>query len=69
VLNGGTGHMAMSGYMSLSDRVRGRKRNHIADSGTPKEVPYPDLPFRAGMTESKPAREEQGRWAAPVAAA
>ena len=47
VLNGGTGHMTMSGYMSLSDRVRGRKRNHIADSGTPKEVPYPDLRFRA----------------------
>ena len=44
--------MTMSGYMSLSDRVRGRKRNHIADSGTPKEVPYPDLRFRAGMTES-----------------
>ena len=47
-----TGHMAMSGYMSLSDRVRGRKRNHIADSGTPKEVPYPVLRFRAESDES-----------------
>ena len=44
--------MAMSGYMSLSDRVRGRKRNHIADSGTPKEVPYPVLRFRAESDES-----------------
>ena len=43
--------MTMSGYMSLSDRVRGRKRNHIADSGTPKEVPYPDLRFRAESEE------------------
>jgi len=43
--------MAMSGYMSLSDRVRGRKRNHIADSGTPKEVPYPVLRFRAESEE------------------
>ena len=45
-------YMAMSGYMSLSDRVRGRKRNHIADSGTPKEVPYPVLRFRAESDES-----------------
>ena len=43
--------MTMSGYMSLSDRVRGRKRNHIADSGTPKGSPYPVLRFRAESEE------------------